>query len=33
MFVLVRVQLRNHVDTQTVKRFKRYKSYAIYVRC
>jgi len=22
MFVLVRMQLRNHVDTQTLKRFK-----------
>jgi len=26
------MQLRNHVDTQTVERFKRYKSYAIYTR-
>jgi len=32
MFVLVRMQLRNHVDTQPVKRFKCYKGYAIYIR-
>jgi len=31
MFLLVGMQLRNHVDvTQTVKRFKHYKSYAMY---
>ena len=29
MFVLVRMKLLNHVDTQTVKRSKRYKGYAI----
>ena len=29
MFALVRMQLRNHVNTLTVKRFKRYKGYAI----
>ena len=29
-FVLVRMQLRNHVDTQTVKRFKCYKGNAIH---
>ena len=28
--VYVRTQLRNHVDKQPVKRFKRWKSYAIY---
>jgi len=26
MLVLVRMQLRNYVDTQPMKRFKRYKS-------
>jgi len=26
----MRMQLRNHVDTQPVERFKRYKSYVIY---
>jgi len=30
MFVLLRMQLCNHVDTQTVKRFKRYYGYAVY---
>jgi len=29
MFVLVRMQLRKHVDAQPVKRFKRYKGYTI----
>jgi len=29
MYVLLRTQLRSHVDTQPVK---RYKSYAIYIR-
>ena len=28
MFVLVRVQLRNHVKTQPLKHFKRYNVYA-----
>jgi len=32
MFVLVRMQLRKHVDAQPVKRFKRYKGYAIYIQ-
>jgi len=27
MFVLVRMQLRNHADTQLLKRFKREKGY------
>ena len=34
MFVLLhtnRVQLRNHADTQTVKRSQRQKGYAIYI--
>ena len=34
MFVLLRterMQLRNHADTQTVKRFQRQKSYVIYI--
>jgi len=26
------MQLRNHVDTQLVKRFKRWKVFAIYLR-
>jgi len=32
MFVLVRIQFHNHVDTQPVKRFKRYKRFATYIR-
>jgi len=32
MFVLVRMQLRTHVDAQAVKGFKRYKGYAVCVR-
>jgi len=32
MFVLVSMQLRIHVDTQPVKRFKRYKDCAIYIQ-
>jgi len=32
MFILVRMQLRNHVNTWAVKRFKRYKGYAVYIR-
>jgi len=32
MFVLVRMQLRNHVNTWAVKRFKRYRGYAVYIR-
>jgi len=32
MFVLVRVELRSYVQTQTVKRFMRRKSYATYIR-
>jgi len=32
MFVLVNMQVRNHVETQTVKHFKRYKSYAVHIR-
>jgi len=32
MFVIVRMQLLSHVDTQLVKRFKRYKGYALYTR-
>jgi len=32
MFVLVRVQFHNHVDTQPVKRFKHYEGYAVYIR-
>jgi len=34
MFVMLRtnrVQLRNHADTQTVKRSQRLKGYAIYI--
>jgi len=31
IFVLVRMQLRKHVDTQTLKCFKRYNSYGIYI--
>jgi len=31
MFVLVRMQLPDRVETQTLKRFKRYKEYAIYI--
>jgi len=31
MFVLVRTLFSNHVDTQPVKSFKRYESYAIYI--
>ena len=29
MFVLVRMELNNRVDVQPMKRFKRYKGYAI----
>jgi len=29
MFVLVRMELNNRVDAQPMKRFKRYKGYAI----
>ena len=29
MFVLVRIQFHNHVDTQSVKRFKRCKGYGV----
>jgi len=32
MFVLVLMQLGNHVDTQPLKRFKRYKGSAIHIR-
>jgi len=32
MFVLVRMELRKHVNTQLVKRFKQWKVYAIYIR-
>jgi len=32
MFVLVRVELRSYVQTQTVKRFMHRKSYATYIR-
>jgi len=32
MFVLVRMEVSNHVDTQLVQRFKRYKGCAIYIR-
>ena len=32
MFVLASMQLRKHVDTQPVKRFKRYKGYEIYIQ-
>jgi len=34
MFVLLRtkrMQLRNHTDTQTVKRFQRQKGYVMYI--
>ena len=33
IFVLVSMQLRNHVDAQLVKRFKRWKAHAIYIQC
>jgi len=29
MFILVSIQLRNHADSQPVKRFKRSKGYGI----
>jgi len=32
MFVLVRMQLRNHVNTWAVKRLKRYRGYAVNIR-
>jgi len=32
MFVLVRMQLRNQVNSQSVKSFKRYKRYAIFIQ-
>jgi len=32
MFVLVSMEVRNHVDTQPVKRFKNCKGYAVYMR-
>jgi len=32
MFVLVRLQMRNHADAQPVKRFKRYMGCTVYVR-
>jgi len=32
MFVLMRMHLRNHVNTKAVKRFKRYRGYAVYIR-
>ena len=31
IFILVSMQLRNHVETQPLKRFKRYKDCAIYM--
>ena len=31
IFVLVRMELRNDADTQPVKRFKRYKGYALQI--
>jgi len=31
MFVLASMQVRNHADAQSVKRFKREKGYAMYI--
>jgi len=32
VFALVRMLLCNHVNTWAVKRFKRYRGYAVYIR-